>query len=538
MVTPALVFAAWAVVGLSIAHAGTIGPVTAATGQLLAGADVKFTVSIFDPVTGMDITDAWLPEWSPPPTGQPVISGGTPVYVVFHDLAGTLVVPTSRTLVPPTTAQASLASLTGSINPFLNPVSTSAYPGQCTNFGSPTDLSVDFDFNTTTAVQFTASTGAAKTGFRLTPLDCGGIAVITATATIGGVTTTHTFILPRSSNGLNTTTGISGIPDVWAAAFCPGNTCPTGREDNDGSAGNPVNGDGIFSFDEYRGFIVSGVHLRTDPGRKDLFVHLVNPQCVTGDPLTSTASLLGGGTTTYVSGNALFGNLDTLTSGTQIHRLGYATPNATHVRTNEWVDRFHHYSVADGVRFGDGTVSVAPVDDRQINRNAVFFNVSSSIMVPQRGLRIIECLDTSSPSLFGFASIGSPNGRDNSIIFTQTIVNYFTNTLGAVCTTLTTACLSYSTFQNGAWTAPVAISPFNLFGLAIGFYLAMEIGHTVDLTPTVEGNKKTSYGYHHAPATGSNLDQAITNKVSNQTGNTFYVPLLYNTSDLQSFELK
>jgi hypothetical protein len=268
----------------------------------------------------------------------------------------------------------------------------------------------------------------------------------------------------------------------------------------------------------------------------------VNPQCVSGDPLASTASLLGG-PNAIVVGNPLFTNVETLISGTQIHRLGYATPNAPHYTTNEWVDRFHHYSVNDGIRFGDGTVTVAPTEDRQINPNAVYFSVDSSgnkaATAVQRGLRVIECVDaTTSPSLLGFASLGSPNGPDNAIIFSQRIVNYFITSLGATCATPTTPCLSYSTFQNGAWTTPVAISPQSLFAVAFAFYVGMEVGHTIQLTPTIEGGQKTSYGYHHAPGTGSNLDEAITNKVSNKTGNTFYVPQIYNTSDLTNYKVK
>jgi hypothetical protein len=374
-----------------------------------------------------------------------------------------------------------------------------------------------------------------ETGFLLTPLDCGGMAVISATTSAG----THTFILPQSSLGLNPTTGISGIPDIWAAAFCtPTSPCTTGMEDSDSSAGNATNGDGISAFDEYRGFIVSGLHLRTDPRQKDLFLHLVNPQCVSGDPLQSTASLLGG-PNAVVTGSPIFSNVETLISGTQIHRLGYATPNAQHYTTTEWVDRFDHYSITDGLVFVNGSAT-APADDRQINQNAVYFSKDSAgNKVVQRGLRIIECVDaTTTPSLLGFASLGSPNGPDNAIIFTQRILNYLTNSLGATCATPTTACLSYSTFQNGAWTTPAAISPVSLFGAALSFYLGMEIGHAIELTPTVEGGQKVSYGYHHAPGTGSNLDQAITNKVSNRTGNTFYIPRLYNTSDLPNYQVK
>ena len=513
MIAVLLALVGWAGVGVGVAHAGVILPVdvTQTTPTLypaITGASV--TISVFDQ-NGVDVTDSWLPEWNP------ATPNAFSVFVVVNS-----VIPDSIALVSPP------ASITfnGTTNPFLNAstLTTSAYPGQCTNFGLATDLAPDFDFSTTG----TPVPNTTKTGFLLTPRDCGGMAVIQVSLPAG----TFTFILPQDTNG-------NGIPDVFEARACPSNSCPTGREDADTSAGSSITGDGFFAFDEYRGFIVSATHIRTDPRQKNLFVHVVNPQCVAGDPLSSTASLLGG-PNSVVTGNPLFANVDTLISGTQIHRLGYATPNAPHLTTNEWADHFHHYSVADGLRFGDGTATTAPASDRQVNQNAVYFSVDSGgNKVPQKGLRIIECVDTSSsPSLLGFASLGSPNGPDNAILFTQRIVNYFTNSLGAVCATPTTPCLSYSKFQNGAWTAPVAISPFSLFGVAFAFYLAMEIGHTTQLTPTVEGTQKTSYGYHHAPGTGSNLDQAITNKVSNKTGNTFYIPLLYNTSDLASYKLK
>ena len=99
--------------------------------------------------------------------------------------------------------------------------------------------------------------------------------------------------------------------------------------------------------------------------------------------------------------------------------------------------------------------------------------------------------------------------------------------------------LCYQTFQNGAWTTAVPKFPYNgLIGKAIGFYTAMEIGHSIVLTPTVEGTSRTSYGYHHAPGTGSNLDQAIVNKPTAKCGNLFQIPSLYNTSDQTSFKFK
>jgi len=125
----------------------------------------------------------------------------------------------------------------------------------------------------------------------------------------------------------------------------------------------------------------------------------------------------------------------------------------------------------------------------------------------------------------------SPNGpAANAIVFTRRILNYFDNTLGA-----TAAGLTYSTFQNAVPTTPVAILHDELIGKAIGFYLGMEIAHLLKLTPRQEGTSQvpTAYGYHHAPGTGSNVDQTIT-----VTGKTFFIPLNYNTSDQTNFLLK
>lgn len=504
---PLLVALIGSAIGAGPAHAGVIRPVqTGVTSPTLYPLDPSPsapTISILDQ-SGADITDTWLPDWDPARGGAP--GGPVPtdfsVYVVVKS-GGVPVVPSSISLVAPPLAIA----FDGVTNPFLNALAltTTAYPGQCTNFGSPTDLTPDFDFDTTGATM----PGTATTGFLLTPRDCGGMAVLHVE--LGG--TQYTFILPQDSNG-------NGIPDIWEATFCPASSpCPTGREDADTSAGNPAQGDGIAALDEYRGFIVSGAHVRTDPRQKDVFVHLVNAQC-------GTDSLLGGGTKTYVTGDALFANVNTF--GARLHLIGY-TPNASNSTTNEWVDRFVSYTDASGFTFDSATPAIPPPDDRQINRNAVYLGAV------QKGLRVTECVDAGPTTTLGFASVGSPNGGDNAIVYTRRILLYFDNTLGAA-----TGALSYSTYQNGGWTTPQAIAHDDLIGKAIAFYVAMEVGHSLNLTPTQEGTNRvpTAYGYHHAPGTGANLDQSIVNKVSNKTGNTFYIPLLYNTSDLTNFDVK
>jgi hypothetical protein len=468
---------AWIGIGLAVAEAAVILPVDPVTRVPIAGSTV--TVSILK--GAVDVTATWLPE--PGETVQIVVNGVAipSISIVFN------------------------AATAG--NPIANPgLTTSAYPGQCTNFNNPVLAANAADFQ--------------LSGNNLTSTDCGGMAVIQVTA--ASLATPLTFILPQDSN-------FNGIPDIWESTFCPANACLTGREDADASPGNANIGDGIAAFDEYRGFIVSGAHVRTDPRQKDLFVHVVNPQCLAAgtDPLASTASYLGGGPTTFVTGDAFFGNINTLSSGTQVRRLGYRA-NLTNYTTNEWVDNLSSYAALTGLKFVTGTDGA--VSDRRINVNQV---AGTAV---QKGLRIIECVVNDTGTTLGVATLGSPNGGDNSIIFTQRIVNYF----GKLGATQASANLCYQTFQNGAWTAAVALTYTQLIGKAIAFYTSMEVGHSEGLTPAQEGTSqtKTLYGYHHAPGTGSNLDQTIINKPTAACGNLFQIPTNYNTSDQTNFKFK
>lgn len=466
-----------------IASAAVIQPV-ATGGTPVVISNPPFTVSILDS-SGLDITGTWLPE--PNQT----------VTIVVKNSAGTVISNPTLALVPPP------ASITfdGVTNPFLNTtiLTTSAYPGTCTNTGATSDLSADFTLS----------------GNQLTSHDCGGMAVLLVTPS---GSPTYTFILPQDSNA-------NGMPDVWEIKY-GGSLVATAEID--AGLGTLI-GDGFANFDEYRGFIVSGTHIRTDPKQKDLFVHLVNPQC-------GGTSLLGGGSVTYVTGAALFSNLNTLISGTQIHALGL-NPNATNFQTTEWVDLFNSYSATNGLLWtlpSGATTNIQPPADRQVNANALFpvIDTVTGLKI-QKGLRIIECLDTSLSSPLGIASLGSPNGGDNAVIFTQRIVSYIDNTLGA-----SSGPLSYATYSTtGTVSAVTSITHTDLMAKAMEYYLAMEVGHSVNLTPTIEGTKTTSYGYHHAPGTGSNLDQALTNKLSSKTGNTFYIPSVYNSADQSNFKL-
>lgn len=389
---------------------------------------------------------------------------------------------------------------------------TSYYKGICTNFGSPLDISLDF-------VVVSVSSGQIQS------TDCGGNTQV--------IVNGYTFNLIKDSDG-------DGVPDWYEQQYCGSATCLDPSADTDtGPGSNTLTGDGISNFDEYRGFMVSGLHIRTDPRQKDLFVHLVNPQCQTdtpNDPLHSTQSLLGGGptATTYVTGDPLITNLNSLISGTQIHLLGY-TSGHTNYKTDEWVDQFYYYTLNDGMHWlpaGGVDTTLEPLSDRQINVNALYPITDRITGQPiQKGLRVIECVVNDTGNVLGLASYGSPNGGDNARIYSRRILNYIETLLNQ-----TTKTPAYSTFLNGSWTIPTSQNmtptPHDfLIAKAVEYYFAMELGHSVQLTPTVEGTSKTSYGYHHAPLTGSNLDQAITNAVTAKYGNTFYIPTLYNSND-------
>jgi hypothetical protein len=503
--------AVWATIG--VAEGGVIRPVIEATG--LPDPNATVSATIFDQ-NGRDVTDTWVPTWSPP-------DRVTPVYVAFN-AGGAPVTPSTVTLVPPVLP----VVINGTTNPALASLSTSAYPGRCTNFSSvpePADPS-DYTFS---------STGVAipnnpnRIGFLLTPQDCGGIAVLRAT--INGAS--RVFVLPQDSNR-------NGIPDIWEAQFCPNNTCPTGLEDNDTGpvAGSPV-GDGIAALDEYRGFIVSGRHASGDPRQRDVFVHLANAQCTTATVPVS-AALLGGGSKTYPTDNSsLFESLLSLVPGSQVHVLGYV-PGQLNSTTDEWVDRFVSFTQSGGFQYLSATgalTTVAPVDDRRINKNAIFpLGLPSTTGTPiQKGLRITECLDTAATAPLGTTGIGTTNGPDNSLVYTRRIVNYLTGLINA-----STKPLKLLVFENGTWVSKVppsgVVDADFVISQAMKFYVAHELTHSTRLTPTIEGTSRTSYGYHHAPGTGSVMDQQIVQKIE-KTTNSFYIPSVYNGADRGSYKI-
>jgi hypothetical protein len=505
--------------GAGVVEAGVIFPINVQTGTPNPNSPVS--VSLFDS-NGQDITDKFLPTWEP-------ATGGPTIFVSFNAPAA----PTSVTL----KTFSGTPVFNGLVNPFWvppAPPTTSRYPGRCTNFdGVPPLPPDDYTFNPAATI----IPGTQRTGYSLKSEDCGGMAVIevvfpSGTAAAG----TYTFVIPADSNH-------NGIPDIFEAQFCPSiSPCPLGTEDNDTGPVQPSQiGDGIAAFDEYRGFIVSGKHVSTDPRQRDVFVHLVNPQC----PATGT-SLLGGSTPTFPNdGSGLFDNLASLVPATQVHLLGYV-PGGRNLTTNEWVDRFQSFSQQTGFQYLDpitNTVtSVAPADDRRINKNAIFPQGTPNPIpangLIHRGLRGTECLDVSATGPLGTTGLGGPDGPDNSLVYTQRIDDY----IDTLITNGQGRALRVFTFQNGSWVQKVnangATDANFVKSQAMKFYLAHELSHAFQLTPTVEFNKTTSYGYHHAPGTGSVQDQTIVQKIDKSLSgfNSFYIPSLYNGADQSSYK--
>ena len=231
----------------------------------------------------------------------------------------------------------------------------------------------------------------------------------------------------------------------------------------------------------------------------------------------------------------------TLIPPERLHVLGSIA--GTNLLTNEWVDSFVSLVPAQTLIVSDS------VNDRTVNVNRLYG-------AAQRGVRVMEGLNTNSSSVLGWSfGVASPNqsGAGNTVVFTQRIINYITSLVG------TSTTLKYSTADliNGVWTwrTPILIpdgDPTTTSGdgaaanpdvrnfaisKALQFYTAMEILHSTDLTPDVLGTSRTSYGHHFGPGTGDCLDQAITTTTKSGVA-TFYVPSLCGGADQQDFLLE
>lgn len=509
--------AAWACIGADLADAGVISPV---------GGGGAVTLSIFKQASPVyeDITDTYLPTWSPGATLQTV-------YIVVTGL------PDAPSLVEDfPTATVS--------NPFLADKVTSRFTGNCSNRGDVTGL----DFSLGAGVTIPTPAGN-KTGYPLTANDCGGMAVIKVGASA------DKYIVPKDADAAGNPTGIPNALNVFGVALTP--------------EGDP-DGDGLSTFDEtVRGFIVGGQHLRFNPTVKNLLVYLVRGQC-------GTSLLTASGGFPVADAGPLDANLNTLIpsptspppgiANTQIHFLGNSlSPSTTAIRTDEWVDHFVSFTLGSGgttetwtycssslapCPAAAGTVVVtaasetpaAPTTDRVVNTNRVYGNA-------MKGLRLTECATTSGTSPHGTGRYGSAaQGKDEGVIYPDRI-RRFVNSKGT-----RTANIYYSTFQitdpvagTGAWTAlslvgggttaATAAARNIITSRVIQYILAMEIGHTLkligeDLLLTVATFPHYVAGY------GDNMDEALqVVTTGTPSGPKYYIPSIFLGASQGGFTL-
>jgi hypothetical protein len=289
----ALALVAWVVGSAALAHAQVVYPVN--------------TTYPFAPNPASTVTITLSQaNWLPTPNGfvdLTVNSNGS------VDTAATisLVCPNGSL----TTGACSNPATLAQSNPIVaHALTTSAYPGVCTNSGSSTDLSADFSI----------------TGNRLTSLDCGGMAVVSVT--LSNNTGPFLFIIPQDSN-------FNGMPDTWEVKY-GGNLVASA--DNDG--------DGWSNMDEYRGVFLGGQYIRLHPLERDLFISFLNPGC-------GVSTLVGATNPSYLpeTSNALslFANLNNLLpatagadpAGPRVHVLGWSATAGNHgADSGEWVDNF------------------------------------------------------------------------------------------------------------------------------------------------------------------------------------------------------
>jgi hypothetical protein len=205
----------------------------------------------------------------------------------------------------------------------------------------------------------------------------------------------------------------------------------------------------------------------------------------------------------------------------RLHLLGYAPGGTNSPQTSEWVDKFGSFVPAQTLNVTDS------VTDRVVNPNRVYG-------LPQKGIRVMEGLNTNALSLLGWSfGVASPNQAGNVIVYTQRIITFIDSLLPVGTTTI-----KYSTasFVNGVWTwsTPATVNRDFILSKAFQFYTGHEIHHSLSLTPQVQGTSRVSYGNHWAPGTGDCMDQAITTTSKSGTV-TFYIPATCGITDEAQF---
>jgi hypothetical protein len=239
--------------------------------------------------------------------------------------------------------------------------------------------------------------------------------------------------------------------------------------------------------------------------------------------------------------DSLFANVFGLMSPERVHLLGYQPDVLTGnlPTTSEWVDNFQSFvennppGLPQGVQYRTGTDGAT--SDRVVNANRIYGP-------PQKGIRVIECLDDGSTSPYGWApgGSGSPNTIGNVVIYTRRILNQINLLInnGAPRNVQYSPMLTYDSRAKD-WLPKTLVGAPSAAGVLVAskamlFYVGHEIGHAIALNVTAASNP------HFPSGSGDSLDQGITVKVDNKTSgfNTFYIPMIYGTSDQTQLLIK
>ena len=163
-------------------------------------------------------------------------------------------------------------------------VGTSREPGVALNFPRPAAALTTPDLRFTAATDeedrdavdgqwITAGEGASAAA-TISAYDGGAYATLRVTATLAGGREVVGYLKgDRAKTAIPVPKRMDGslVADAWKAATGATGT-PDGEDDDPLPAGDDHAGDGLTLYEEYRGFIENGAHVRTNPGRKSLLI--------------------------------------------------------------------------------------------------------------------------------------------------------------------------------------------------------------------------------------------------------------------------
>jgi hypothetical protein len=136
----------------------------------------------------------------------------------------------------------------------------------------------------------------------------------------------------------------------------------------------------------------------------------------------------------------------------------------------------------------------------------------------QKAVRVAESLVTAiDPHILGISFEGTPNSRDNAVVYTAKIINHLNSVY---------------------WSANAGLPPQDVISRYIKQTIAHEIGHVIGpLAPVSLRDQERYGGYHNKSGTNVIMDQSV---YYTSKGNkvTFYIGTTYTSLDIGGIKLK